>query len=68
MVMTEEDMISVLGGVVVVVVSIPVGREKRGEKGREGPKVSVLQNRGGLQSRREGVQLDAATEGNAYRV
>ena len=43
-VMTEEDMISVLGGVVVVVVSIPVGREKRGERGREEPKVSVLQN------------------------
>lgn len=44
MVMTVEDMMSVLGGVVVVAVSIPVGREKRGERGREEPKVSVLQN------------------------
>ena len=44
MVMTEEDMISVLEGGVVVVVSIPVGREKRGERGREEPKVSALQN------------------------
>ena len=44
MVMTEEDMVSVMRGVVVVVVSIPVGREKRGERGREEPKVSVLQN------------------------
>lgn len=43
-VMADEDMISVFEGGCVVVVSIPVGREKRGERGREEPKVSVLQN------------------------